>query len=193
MKYSPPVFTMKFHPDLLVWESRRADAFEERIGEEFEEGRSKKQPQDQEGLGAHVKTNISNFSWNLVAHVAKCMQGSIKWKPWDKECDHENGNEASVGGDYWSKWWPDTIRVSPRHWSIRLGSFCFTRICFEKSYTRFSLDWSVCCHFLDDDMMTSILNDLVEIVTLYWLSEIYKHLVDIATIRKGDHDQANSH
>ena len=133
-----PCFNNKFYLDQLVWESRRADAFEERIGEEFEEGRSKKQPQDQEGLGAHVKTNISNFSWNLVAHVAKCMQGSIKWKPWEKEGDHENGDEPGVGGgDHCSKWWPDTIRVSPRHWSIRLGSFCFTRICFGKSYTRF--------------------------------------------------------
>ena len=74
---------------------------------------------------------------------------------------------------WWSLWWPDTIRVSPRHWSIRLGSFCFTRICFGKSYTRFH---SIGIYAGISLMMTWFLYNLAEVM-IHWYSDIFKHCI----------------
>ena len=126
-KTKSPSFYIQFPQGLLVWGSHRADAFEERTGEEYREECSTKQPQDQEDLGAHV-LKISIFKRFVCPQLKTPRQRvwSGKWR-W------------CLCRGWWSLWWPDTIRVSPRHWSIRLGSFCFTRICFGKSYTRFHL------------------------------------------------------
>ena len=177
-----PSFYIQFPQGLLVWGSHRADAFEERTGEEYREECSTKQPQDQEDLGAHV-SKISIFV-RFVCPQMKTPRQRV---------------------------WPDTIRVSPRHWSIRLGSFCFTRICFGKRYTRFH---SIGIYAGISLMMTWFLYNLAEVmihwysdifkhfiyiseyqytIVIYWYSDIFKHLIDNANIGEGDNDQADSH
>ena len=158
-----PSFYIQFPQGLLVWGSHRADAFVERTGEEYREECSTKQPQDQEDLGAHV-LKISIFKRFVCPQMKTPRQRvwSGKWR-W------------CFCRGWWSLWWPETIRVSPRHWSIRLGSFCFTRICFGKSYTRFH---SIGIYAGISLMMTWFLYNLAEVM-IHWYSDIFKHCIYI--------------
>ena len=67
------------------------------LGKSLKKGVRKNSHRTKKAWEHTLKPILTTYSWNLVAHVAICMQGSVKWKPWDNESDHENGDVAGVG------------------------------------------------------------------------------------------------
>ena len=133
-----PSFNIQFPQGLLVWGSHRADAFEERTGEEYREECSTKQPQDQEDLGAHV-SKISIFVRFVCPQMKTPRQRVWSWK-W-RWCLCRG-------------WWTWHNKGESKTLVHQAWFFLLHQDLFWQELYSISLNWYLRWNFFDDDMVS---------------------------------------